>query len=628
MIFTEKRGEDSVVYKDFPKEVKDQGRALRVTQLSQNVARHLIESRDSYFYECLRDMSISARTNSLNVRHFVDELSKRWESVAVPANGFRSEDADLPPDDSFRHEVTERTINHLLDFIYRGVPDSSFRERGLPETQEEADKTNEMVSLIGAHIASLRARVEKNWGFKRREIGKALDQWLIGLVMRYREEGKNDPRLEDKKEEVLGNLASLIMFLYSFGGEALLEQLEREAKMRENGDVDKETLDGFFTEKLFKHFAKTFIAGDNLDEVFGNREIKRLDRKGIEFSLAPEIESTGNVATGDKNYNTFVECLQEMPEYVPNEGGSGSNLRRSMSMKLSALCLCEYKGNFEDLTEDNVPEISRERVGDVKNKLRRLLEIAIENNVFIRIDMEQFFYKDVTFRIFRELLEENPVYADHLGVVFQAYQKESVKDAEEMVKWARNYHEKTGGKNGGKRVNLRLVKGAYVERTRQKKDPLYARKGLHKNLKRTWYGEERAAWAERYREDPIADSKETTQRQYTEIMRLFEMNTDVLDVSYGLHNENHLAQIIQTWMNHGQIPSERKWETLLGMYDWGKYAMAGVVGERVYAAYERLGRILAYMYRRFEELDKNKDFPATSYIPGGVENVEEVEEAA
>lgn len=623
MSFVEKRGEDSVVYKDFPPEVKDRGRKLKIIQLSQNVARHFVESKDPHFYEYLREIFISERRLFPNVRHFINELSNRWRTIAVPANGFRRGDADLPPDDSFRQIVTKLTISHLLDFTYNDLPDFSFKERGLPETQTEADKTNEMVGLIGAHISSLRAQVEKNLGFRRRELMKTIDQWIIGLVMHYKEKGANDPRLAERKDEVLGNMASLLMFLYSFGGKALLSQLEREAKMHEEGDTDEETLDGFFTEALFKHFAKTFIAGDNLEEVFKNREVKRLDRKGIEFSLAPEIESTGNVAAGDRNYETFVNCLQEMPKYVPDEGSSGSNLRRSMSMKLSALCLCEYEGNFEDLTEDIVPEISEGKVEAVKNKLRNLLAIAIENNAFIRIDIEQFFYKDVAFRIFRELLEEDPGYADHLGIVFQAYQKESPDDALAMVEWARDYHERTGGKEGGKRVNLRLVKGAYVEKTREKKDPLYAKKGLHKNLKRTWYGAERDAWAERYKDDPIADSKETTQRQYTEIMRFFEMNTAALDICYGLHNENHLAQIIQTWMNHGQIPSERKWETLLGMYDWGKYAFAGVVGQRVYTAYEKLGRILAYMYRRFEELDKSKDFPATLYTQGGVENVEE-----
>ena len=53
--------------------------------------------------------------------------------------------------------------------------------------------------------------------------------------------------------------------------------------------------------------------------------------------------------------------------------------------------------------------------------------------------MEQYAYKDVTLRIFKELLTE-PEFRDwpDVGIAIQAYLRETEADLRELVDWARN----------------------------------------------------------------------------------------------------------------------------------------------------------------------------------------------
>jgi hypothetical protein len=110
----------------------------------------------------------------------------------------------------------------------------------------------------------------------------------------------------------------------------------------------------------------------------------------------------------------------------------------------------------------------------VKARLRPILTLARERNVFVNFDMEQHDYCRITRRIFEEIFCED-AYRDwpHVGIVVQAYLRRSENDLHTLHDWA---------KRRGTPVWVRLVKGAYwdyetiIAAQRGHPVPVFARK--------------------------------------------------------------------------------------------------------------------------------------------------------
>src|SRR5205807_5109176 len=99
------------------------------------------------------------------------------------------------------------------------------------------------------------------------------------------------------------------------------------------------------------------------------------------------------------------------------------------------------------------PADPRGAIDGLKARIIPLLRRARELGVFIHFDMENYALKNLTLRLFRELLDE-PEFADfdNLGIVIQAYLRDSERDLDEFIEWA---------KTRPRAFTVRLVKGAY-----------------------------------------------------------------------------------------------------------------------------------------------------------------------
>jgi len=81
------------------------------------------------------------------------------------------------------------------------------------------------------------------------------------------------------------------------------------------------------------------------------------------------------------------------------------------------------------------------------------LRAAIKHRAFVNIDMEQHSFKDVTIRIFQEVLDEPEFRAwPDAGIAIQAYLRSCADDLQNLLDWA---------KRRGTPSGLRLIKGAY-----------------------------------------------------------------------------------------------------------------------------------------------------------------------
>lgn len=80
-----------------------------------------------------------------------------------------------------------------------------------------------------------------------------------------------------------------------------------------------------------------------------------------------------------------------------------------------------------------------------RDNLFQLLDVARQNDQFVRIDMEGSDYTQVTIDLFKEAFRE---YGEHVGIVIQAYLHRSADDIAELAEMG---------------ADVRLCKGAYNE---------------------------------------------------------------------------------------------------------------------------------------------------------------------
>jgi len=161
--------------------------------------------------------------------------------------------------------------------------------------------------------------------------------------------------------------------------------------------------------------SRRFIAGETLAE--GVAAVRALNRQGIHASLNYLGEKTTSSAQAEEAAGRYLEVLETITR---------ERLDCNLSIKLSQLGLAADAALAERL-------------------LRRILEEAGRDGIFVRIDMEESALVDPTLALWRRVWEEGHT---NVGLVIQSYLRRSEQDVAALV---------------GTGVRIRLVKGAYLE---------------------------------------------------------------------------------------------------------------------------------------------------------------------
>src|SRR5262249_23168946 len=151
----------------------------------------------------------------------------------------------------------------------------------------------------------------------------------------------------------------------------------------------------------------------------------------------------------DHFQKTYLDLIDAMAASAPSwpvnplldDAPFGPLPRVNLSIKLSALA-----PKFDPLAYDKVG-------ATVASRLRPVLSAARRRGVFLNVDLEHYAVKDLTFDLFMRVMSE-PDFRDwpDVGVVVQAYLRDSESDLRRLVDWARQR---------GTPITVRLVKGAY-----------------------------------------------------------------------------------------------------------------------------------------------------------------------
>jgi RHH-type proline utilization regulon transcriptional repressor/proline dehydrogenase/delta 1-pyrroline-5-carboxylate dehydrogenase len=333
-----------------------------------------------------------------------------------------------------------------------------------------------------------------------------------------------------------------------------------------------------------RQMARKFIAGSNVAEAL--RAVHDMRTRRLAFTIDLLGEATITEAEADHVQKQYLDLLAGLTHEVndwPEEptidrDDRGPIPRVNVSVKLSALY-----SQFDPIDPEGTSEA-------VARRLRPILRLAKTAGAFVNFDMEQYAFKDVTLRIFREILTE-PEFCTwpHVGIAIQAYLRDTEDDLKQLLAWARDERKCP--------VWVRLVKGAY-------------------------WDYETVISAQNDWPVPVFTRKWESDANFEKLTEFLLANVDWLVPAFGSHNVRSIAHAMATAEKLG-VPRRRfEFQMLYGMADPIKEAIQSLgYRVRIYTPYGQLLPGMAYLVRRLLENSSNDSFLRQGFAEGLSEEV-------
>jgi proline dehydrogenase len=185
--------------------------------------------------------------------------------------------------------------------------------------------------------------------------------------------------------------------------------------------------------KLPYALAQRFVAGETLDEAIP--KIRQINKKDVKITLDLLGENVSDRKTADETVQNYIDLLK---------GINKAGIDGTISVKLTMMGL----------------DIDREYC---KDNLFSLLDVAREEDQFVRIDMEGSENTQATIALFKEAFRH---YGKSVGVVIQAYLHRSKEDIPELARMGADIRLCKGAYNEPERIalqNMSAIRAAYKE---------------------------------------------------------------------------------------------------------------------------------------------------------------------
>ncbi len=322
--------------------------------------------------------------------------------------------------------------------------------------------------------------------------------------------------------------------------------------------------------------AKQFIIGENAKEAL--KVLTKLRKNNFAFTVDILGEASVSEKEAEQYQLSYFDLLDNLKKEEKNWTSLGDTTtdldwghtaRVYISVKPSSLYSQANPADFEG------------SVKAISNRFKPILSKAKEMGVFVRIDMEQYKYKDITVEVYRRL-RSSTEFRDYsnFGLVLQSYLRDTDKDLEDLLNWARNE---------ALPFSIRLVKGAYwdyetvIARQNGWKIPVYTTK---------------------------AETDAAFERQAKKILE----NHDICHLACGSHNIRSISAVLETAKTL-KVPEDRyEFQVLYGMAEPIRKALQKVVERvRLYCPYGELLPGMAYLVRRLLENTANESFLRQSF---------------
>jgi RHH-type transcriptional regulator, proline utilization regulon repressor / proline dehydrogenase / delta 1-pyrroline-5-carboxylate dehydrogenase len=301
--------------------------------------------------------------------------------------------------------------------------------------------------------------------------------------------------------------------------------------------------------------ARSFIAAS--DPEGAAAAARALRRRGMDFTIDLLGEAVVTETEAEQYAGRYGRIIEHLTDKLP--GGSVN-----VSVKLSSLF-----SQFDPIDAEGT-------ITAVGRRLRPILQTARKRGAFVCFDMEQAAFKDLTLRIFKEILLESE-FRDwpDVGIAIQAYLPASSADLADLSAWATSR---------GTSVGVRLVKGAYWDFecvvAGQNNWPL-----------------------------PVFLEKARTDAHFQRLTAFLIDHRDVLRPAIASHNIRDIAHALALAEQARLKPRAIEFQMLFGMADSVKTVLVDY-GQRV-RVYAPVGDLLpgmAYLVRRLLENTSNESF--------------------
>ena len=318
---------------------------------------------------------------------------------------------------------------------------------------------------------------------------------------------------------------------------------------------------------LFLHFPikklikmtvfEQFCGGENLQEC--NKTIDNLDKAHIGTILDYSVEGEDDEKSFDK---TAKEVLLTIEKANQNQAIPFAVFKVTGIGSAELLEKVQNQGELYD-EEKEAFELIRKRIDMLCGRAAVL-------NVRVFIDGEESWIQDIIDELTYEMMEK---YNHEKCVVyntFQMYRKDMFHNLKNAAFEARkqNYY-----------LGVKLVRGAYMERERQK------------------------AHEDNYCE-PVHETKEGTDADFNAAMEYTVENREVISVCVGTHNEYSCKRLVELMTQHHVQPTDTHFyfAQLLGMSDNISFNLSKA-GYNVakYVPYGPVDAVMPYLFRRAEE---------------------------
>ena len=306
-----------------------------------------------------------------------------------------------------------------------------------------------------------------------------------------------------------------------------------------------------------KTLAKRFIAGVDIQDA--NNAIEQLKNSDRDITIDQLGELVVSDHEADIYFERVLDIIKGLKEYYPpGERNKAGILRAHVSIKVSALCSQFVHSDFDYTYEQIAP------------RLKQILELASKEQVFINIDAEHYYSRDMIFRVYKKCLAQvlSSGYSCESGIVIQAYLHDCAHHLHEVIQSAKELKYK---------FIIRLVKGAY------------------------WDAETLEAQAHNYI-PPQFLNKEETDLSFRQIALEILKNSDSLQLTVASHNILDHCWVRSVWEKHFSQTAQIEHQCLHMTYEALSTAMAKLGWPtRNYIPIGDLLVGMAYLVRRIME---------------------------
>ncbi len=301
-----------------------------------------------------------------------------------------------------------------------------------------------------------------------------------------------------------------------------------------------------------------FCGGENITEC--SKTIDQLSKFGIGTILDYSVEGK----TSDEDFEATV---QEIIDTILT-AAKHSSIPFAV-FKITGIAefsiLEKSNNNFEDLNDDE-----RERYQKIVSRVDKICKSAFDNKVPVFIDAEESWIQDTIDRICLDMMKK---YNRSESIVFntlQMYRHDRLSYLNEMIDLA---------KKGGFHYGIKLVRGAYMEKERERAEQFgYT--------------------------SPIQPNKESSDRDFNLALETIIENISHVSLCAGTHNEESSLYLTELIEKHGLEKNDKRiyFAQLLGMSDDISYNLSdGGYNVAKYVPYGPVKEVMPYLLRRANE---------------------------